>query len=142
MELGRVRLSQIAAPLTVVVTDPRGAPFSGAKVTLQGQTVPVETDKSGVATFASAPAGEVTAVVQAGGFTVKKTGPTDQTLFVTVPVCADGPILSNTELVVLFAGAGVAGFGFYKKSAAAQMVGETLLAAGIFSAVYRASCRW
>ncbi len=141
LQLGRVQLSQVTSPLIVVVTDPRGAPFSGAKVTLQGQTVPVETDGDGVARFDSARSGQVTVTVQVAGFTIKKTGSSDETLFVSVPICADGPLLTNTEIIALLLGGAALSFGLYKKSQVAQILGEMTLGAGIFNLIFRHSCR-
>jgi hypothetical protein len=135
-------LGQLSAPFTVVVTDPRGAPFKGAQVTLQGSAMPVSTDANGVASFPSAPSGQVTAQVSVMGFKLQGTGPSDQTLFITVPVCADGPLLTNTELLALVLGGAIAAAGFYWKKAPAILAGEILGGSAIFSCVYRASCRW
>lgn len=139
--LSGYKLSQ-ASPLTVVVVDPRGTPFSDAQITLQGQAMPVHTNSAGVATFPSAPAGEAIVQVRIGQFTLRAKGPTDQTLFITVPICAPGPLLTGTELVALILGAAAAAGGVLGKRRPLEMLGEVLVGAGIFTAVYRHSCRW
>lgn len=141
VRLAGSRLSQASAPFQVVVVDPMGAPFSGALVTLQGEPVPVKTDSSGVARFTYGSSGEVVAVVQVGDFTVRARGRGDETLFVKVPVCSPGPLITTAELVVLLLGAGAAAVGAARKQRAIETVGEVLLGAGIFTAVYRHSCR-
>ncbi len=135
-------LSQVSEPLRVVVIDPRGTPFAGAQVTLQGQSVPAKTDSSGVALFQSAPAGDAVVQVKVGDFTVKARGSTDQTLFVTVPICAPGPLLTGTELLALLLGGAATVGGILGKRRPVEMLGEVLIGAGIFTVVYRHSCRW
>lgn len=129
------------SPLTVVVVDPRGTPFSGAQVTLQGQAMPVSTDSSGIASF-TAPAGDVVVQVKVAGFTLRARGTTDQTLFVTVPVCAPGPILTITEMVAMLVGGSAVIGGMVYKKRAAEMFGEILVGASVFNAIFRNSCRW
>lgn len=141
VRLSGYRLSQ-ASPLIVVVVDPRGTPFSDAAVTLQGQTVPVKTDSNGVALFPSAPAGDATVQVKIGDFILKARGSTDQTLFVSVPICAPGPLLTGTEIVALLLGGVAAVSGLVYKKRAAEMLGEVLVGAAVFNAIYRNSCRW
>lgn len=102
--------------LTVVVVDPRGTPFSGAQVTLQGRAMPEKTNSSGIATFHDVPAGDAIIQVKVGGFTLRARGSTDETLFVTVPVCAPGPILTGTEVVALLVGGAAALGGLVWKS--------------------------
>jgi len=138
----RLILGQLSAPFTVVVVDPRGAPFKGARVTIQGQAVPIDTDSDGVAVFPSAPSGNVTAQVEVDGYKLIKQGSSDQTLFVTVPVCADGPLLTNTEIIALLLGGAIAGAGFYTKHRALETVGELVFGGGVFTIIYRHSCRW
>jgi hypothetical protein len=140
--LRRHWLGQLTAALKVIVTDPRGAPFKGARITLQGQAMPVDTDGDGVAVFPSAPSGEVTVQVDVQGYKLRASGPSDQTIFISVPVCANGPLLMNTEILALLVGGATAGAGFYWKKDVAIMLGEILIGASLFSSVYRASCRW
>lgn len=135
-------LSQAASPLTVVVVDPRGIPFSGAQVTLQGQSVPQKTNSSGAATFPQAPAGEAVVLVKVGDFTVRARGSADETLFVTVPVSAPEPILTAVELGALLLGGVAAIYGVTRKQRTAETVGEVLIGAGIFTIISRHSCRW
>lgn len=135
-------LAQAGESISVVVVDPRGTPFVGAQVTLQGFAMPGVTNGSGIATFTGVPAGDVVASVKVAGFSLRARGSTDQTLFVTVPVCAPGPIVSSAELVALVLGVGATAGGLIYKKRAAEMLGEILIGSSIFSAVYRASCRW
>lgn len=136
-------LSQMpTTPYLVVVTDPRGNPYPGARVTLQGQAMPQTTDSSGVATFPPVSPGQVLATVQIGDLKVNGAGTADASLSVTVPVCAPGPILSNTEIVALIAGGAMTFGGLKWKSSGVQTIGELILGAAIFSTLYRASCRW
>lgn len=130
------------SPLTVVVVDPRGTPFKDAKVTLQGQAMPVSTDSDGIATFSNIPPGDAVVQVKVAGFVMKARGSTDATLFVTVPVCAPGPILTPVEIgAILFGGAAVI-YGISNKQRAIELLGELVAGASIFSSLYRASCRW
>jgi hypothetical protein len=143
VRLPRPFLGQNTEPFRVVVVDPTGVPFSGAQVTLQGASVPVKTDSDGVATFTfGSMAGEAVVQVQVGDYTLKARGPADQTLFVTVPIAAPGPIVTVVELAALALGTVATVYGLTKKQRATATVGEVLLGAGIFTAVYRHSCRW
>lgn len=140
---GGPRLAQLtASPFTVVVSDPRGTPFKGVQVTIQGQAMPQTTDENGRATFPSVPVGQVIANVQVGDLRMPAAGNSDSTLFVTMPICADGPILTKTELLAILVGGGLAGAGFYWKQGPLKMVGEVILGAAVFTAIYRSSCRW
>lgn len=142
VRLAGTQLGQGAMPLTVVVVDPRGTPFLGAKVTLQGRATPEQTNSSGVAVFEGVPAGDALVQVNVGGFTLRAKGPVNETLFVTVPVCAPGPILTGTEIVALLVGGAAAIGGLIYKKRAAEMLGEVLVGASVFNAIYRNSCRW
>lgn len=135
-------LSQGALPLTVVVVDPRGTPFVDAEVTLQGRATPEKTNSSGIATFHDVPAGDAIVQVDVSGFVMKARGTTDQTLFVTVPVCAPGPILTPVEIGAILLGGAAVVYGISKKLRALEMAGELVAGASIFSSLYRASCRW
>jgi hypothetical protein len=126
----------------VVVTDPRGNPYPGARVTLQGQALPQTTNADGVAAFPAVSPGQVIANVQVGDLKVNGAGSADATLFVTVPVCAPGPFLSNTEIIALIGGGAMTFGGLKWKSPGIQTVGEIFLGAAVFSCLYRASCRW
>lgn len=141
VRLSSFRLSQ-GASLTVVVVDPRGTPFSDASVTLQGRAMPEKTNGAGVATFSSVPLGEVIVQIRIGAYVLRARGTTDETLFVTVPVCAPGPFLTGTELVALLLGGAATAGGIFMKKRALEMLGEILIGAGAFTAVYRHSCRW
>lgn len=140
LTLRLVRLGQLSSPYHVVVADPRGAPWKGATVTING--ISQTTDGNGVASFPSVPVGYVDARIQIGEFNIDGKGSSDSTLFVTVPICAEGPLLTNTELVALAAGSALTAAGFHWKQGVLKIVGETLLAGGIFTAIYRQSCRW
>jgi len=142
VRLSGFSLSQTFRPLTIVVVDPRGVPFSGAEVTLQGASLPSKTDSRGVVTFPAALSGEAVVQVQVGDFTVKARGPADQTLFVTVPICSPGPLITIPELGALVLGGAAAIIGMQRKNRAIETLGEVLIGAGIFTAVYRHSCRW
>lgn len=142
VRLAGASLSQAGESLVVVVVDPRGTPFSGAQVTLQGFAMPGVTNGSGIATFTGVPAGDVVATVKVAGFSLRARGSTDQTLFVTVPVCAPGPILTPVEIAAILLGGTAVVFGISKKLRALEMAGELVAGASIFSSLYRASCRW
>lgn len=141
LALKLVRLGQLpSVPYHVVVADPRGAPWKGATVTI-GDVSRV-TDGNGVASFESVPAGYIDARIKIGEFTVDGKGSSDNTLFVTVPICAEGPLLTNTELVALVTGGALAAGGYYLKKDLLSKVGELVFGASIFTIVYRHSCRW
>jgi hypothetical protein len=145
--LGQVRLAgrglgQVASgPFQVVILDPRGTPWAGARVTLQGVALPQVTDAQGVATFPSAPSGQVTANIELGGYRMTAAGDSSNTLFVAAPVCAPGPIVSKIEILAIFGGTGLTLLGAHYKQGPVQLIGETLIGAAVFSALYRNSCR-
>lgn len=135
------RLGQ--ASFQVVVVDPKGTPYPGAQVQLQGQSaIPslIPTDSSGVATFPISTAGTATVAVQVGGYTLKASGPTDRTLFVIVPVRAPEPILTGIEFVAIGVGGAAVIVGIKTKQKALQLFGELIAGACIFSSLYRANC--
>lgn len=141
LALRLVRLGQLpSSPYHVVVADPRGAPWKGATVTING--ISQTTDGNGVAAFESISAGPVDARIQLGEFVIDGKGNSDSTLFVTVPICAEGPLVTNTELVAVIAGGLLTAAGFHWKQGVMKIAGEAILGAGIFTAIYRQSCRW
>jgi hypothetical protein len=142
IRLGGTGLGQITAPLVVVVVDPRGTPFSGAQVTLQGRAMPEATNSSGIAKFGDVPAGQAVVQVKVGDYLLRAQGSTDQTLFVTVPVCAPGPLLSGTEIVALVLGIAATAGGVVKKYRSLEVLGEIFIGGAIWTSIYRHSCRW
>lgn len=136
----------IEIPFRVVVTDIRGNAFRNAKVTayVNGQELfEVSTDKTGAAAFPSTPAGgTITVRVEAEGYVVtRRIDNTDETLFISLPVCAAQPFLTTTEMVILATSGAMVGAGLkWKQLDMLQILGELGLGAAIFSAVYRHSC--
>lgn len=125
----------------VEVVDPRGVPFSGVKVTLQGQTVPQTTDSNGTVIFPQVTGAQATVVVQVAGFTMKKTGPTDETMFVVMPVAAPVPLVTIVELAALALGGIAVATGILMKRQIISTLGEIALGAGAFNIVFRHSCK-
>lgn len=134
-------LGQAAPPWSVVVTDPNGLPFADAEVSIGG--VPVgKTDSHGVALVPNPGAGSETVRIRVEGLDLVRTGRTDETLFVQVPVCAPQPFLTTAEILACGLGASLVGAGLYWKQSSLQVVGEVLFGASVFTAVYRHSCRF
>jgi hypothetical protein len=147
--LGQVRLAggpglaQVPpAPFQVVILDPRGTPWAGARVTVLGMALPQTTNSQGVAIFPSVPLGQVTVNVELGDYRMSASGDSSNTLFITAPVCSPGPVASKVELIGLFGGTVMALVGSHFKTGPVQLIGETLIGAAVFSALYRNSCRW
>lgn len=137
----RLRLGQ-SAPFQIVVTDPRGMPWEGAKISIPGAAIPQNTDDKGVATFPDVPPGQVTATIELGDYHITATGNSRDTMFVSAPLCAPGPILSKVEIVTLLGGISLFLSGIHWKNSTAKTVGELVTSAGIFTTIYRHSCRW
>lgn len=149
LRLGQERLQPpVEIPFRVVVTDIRGNAFGDAKITayVNGQQLyEVTTDSHGVAAVPLAPGvsgGVITVRVEAGGYVVnRKIENTDDTLFISLPVCAPQPFLTTTEVVIMVtAGAMVGAGSHWKQYGFLKMLGELGLGAAVFSAVYRHSC--
>lgn len=140
------RLGQqpVETEFQVVVTDIRGTPFQDAIVTafLNGQRLyDVKTDRGGNASFPSPKGGVIDVRVEAQGYVInRKVENTDETLFISLPVCASQSLITPTELGILAASGALIWAGSYWKTEVAKTVGELGLGAVIFSAVYRHSC--
>lgn len=136
----------LSAGLQVVVTDPAGRPFQ-AIVSLDAQPqITANTDSHGVANFSGQNIvpyvrdGKVAVTVQSGGLIIKREVPVDQAAFVVIPMCAPSALLTVPEMIALAAGGGCVAAGLYKKWTPLQVVGEVLVGAALFTAVYRHSC--
>jgi hypothetical protein len=144
--LGQERVQPpVEIPFRVVVTDIRGNAFRDANVTtyVNGQQLyDVATDAHGSAAFPGLKGGVITVRVEAGGYVAtRKVENTDETLFISLPVCAPQPFLTTTEIVILAAGGAMVATGMHWKGLdAIKMLGELGLGAAVFSAVYRHSC--
>lgn len=126
----------------VVVVDSRGNPFFGVTVTLSDGQQQV-TDGDGIATFTFPPRTDrVTATLDVNGTRLVKEGPTNQTLFVDIPVCGPAKLLTNTEILAILVGGGMAAGGAYWKVSALSTTGEIIVGAALFTAIYRHSCVW
>lgn len=135
----------IEIPFRVVVTDIRGNAFRDARVTasVDGQPLyDVTTDEHGAASLPVSPGRIINVRVDAGGYVAnRKVENTDETLFISLPVCAPQPFLNTTEIVIMAAAGAMVGAGnHWKQLSALKMVGELGLGAAVFSAVYRHSC--
>lgn len=131
---------------SVVVTDVKGDPFEGARVTAsRGGTDlgAMQTDSHGVAVFNSSPGQDPVQVrIDATPYVARRTLSADaansgETLFVELPVDRPEPLLTAIEICTLLAGAGAVGAGFYYKAEALKLAGEIILGAGIFTTIYR-----
>lgn len=136
----------LTAGLQVVVTDPAGRPFK-AIVSLDAQpAITAVTDSSGVANFSGQNIvqyvrdGKVAITVLVGSLVIKREVPVDQAAFIVIPMCAPAPLLTVPEMIALAAGGGCVAAGLYKKWSPLQVVGEVLVGAALFTAVYRHSC--
>lgn len=140
------RLGQqvVETPFQVVVTDIRGTPFQDAMVTafVNGQRLyDVKTGHEGIASFPPAKGGVITVRVEAQGYIInRQVESTDETLFISLPVCASQSLLTITEMGILAASGALIWAGSRWKTDVAKTVGELGLGAVIFSAVYRHSC--
>lgn len=137
----RLAQAQAPVPFKVAVIDVRGNGFSGVQVTLSDGQRAV-TDGNGIATFnpVSGPRASVTLEVE--GLRVVREGPSDQTLFIDLPICGTPVLLTKTEIVALLGGAACAAGGTVWKIDALAIAGEILVGASLFTAIYRHSCVW
>jgi hypothetical protein len=60
--------------------------------------------------------------------------------YVKIPVCLSQPILTGIEIGAIVAGVGLTLGGMYLKQQPAELVGEILIGAAAFTAIYRLSC--
>jgi hypothetical protein len=60
--------------------------------------------------------------------------------YIKIPVCLSQPILTTVEIGALAAGVGLAAVGMAWKQKHAEVVGEVLVGAAAFTAIYRHSC--
>jgi len=135
-------LGQAEIPFKVVVIDVRGNGFSGVQVSLDdGRTE--KTDSDGIATFTFPPkTADVTATLEVDGLRIVRKGPSNQALFVDLPICGTPVLLTKTEILALLGGASCAAAGTYWKVDALAVAGEILVGASLFTAIYRHSCVW
>jgi hypothetical protein len=135
-------LAQAAsASFKVVVIDVRGNGFRGVQVTLSdGQTA--VTDGDGIATFDKAPRGEVDVTLEMDGLKIARHGNTSESLFVDLPICGTPKFLTKTEIIALVGGGAMAGAGTYWDIGTLSVVGEIIVGAALFTAIYRHSCVW
>lgn len=145
--LGLVRrLGQppIEIPFKVVVTDSRGVPFKGAMVYLSSggrHLYDVSTNSGGSVEFPGV-SGAIDVRVEVAGYVVtRRVENTDETLFVQVPVCSPGELLTVTELALLAGAGALAGAGWHWKISGLKITSEIILSAVVFNAVFRAGCR-
>lgn len=146
--LGAVKLlgqPPVEIPFKVVVTDSRGAPFKDARVYVTSggkELYDISTDSGGVAAAPMLSAGRIEVRVEVAGYVMNKVvDNTDETLFIQVPICADGEILTKSELALLAGAAALAGAGWKYKMEALKTTAEIILGAVVFNAVFRANCR-
>lgn len=145
VQLGR-RLGQPPASeegaFRVVVVDARGNPFPEAHVAITSSGRPLFEILSDAQGEVRAPvSGTVDVQVDVRGFRVVRRGVgTEETLFVVLPVCAPGPVLTKVEMGLFAAAAALAGAGSYWKLDLLKLTGEVLFGATVFTAVYRNSC--
>lgn len=143
VSLPRARLGQPRDDVfRVVVVDIRGNPFRDARVSISSGGKPLYDVSTGSGGEASAPVeGPVDVRVDTDRYSVVRRGVrTDETLFVTLPVCAPAPIVSGTELGLFALAGAMAWSGKRWKSGLLQIGGEVLFGAVVFTAVYRNAC--
>lgn len=132
-------------PFRVVVTDSKGTPFKGALVYLSSGGRPlyeISTNSSGIAEVPSPVSGRIDVRIEVAGYVVnRQVESTDETLFVQLPICSPGEILTMVELGLLAGAAGLAWAGVKYKKAIPKTVAEVILGAVVFNAVFRSSCR-
>lgn len=138
------RLGQAQAPFRVVVTDVRGHVLKGATVQLLVAGGPaagiLTTDAQGQVVFPSVLNGRPVVRVTYGQIVINAEGPSDQTLVVKLGICAPEPFLTSPEILGSVGGIAIAGAGFYWDISLLRVVGEVLLGAVVFTAIYRHSC--
>lgn len=138
-----------ARQVRVVVTDVRGRAVSGAEVSAWSNGSSVAsgtTDSSGEVQLPLGPGSyDIRTVFGSRGYTFWSKASAENLgqggdVFVEVPVCSSQPLLTTAEGITLLVGAAVIGAGFYWKMKPAEVTGEVLVGAAIFTALYRISC--
>jgi hypothetical protein len=133
-----------AATGRVIVVDANDRPVPNASVSVNG--LEGRTDSYGIFNFPLpivTPGGSLTILVQDDRYSVKTTRPATEVevgAYVKIPVCLAQPILTTVELGALAAGIGLATVGMVWKQKHAEIVGEVLVGAAAFTAIYRHSC--
>jgi hypothetical protein len=131
--------------------DVDGRPVKGAHVSVRlpgavsevGETA---ADGTFVGRFAGGHPGSerVEVEVEKYGYGIVRSATVDEgirgTIFVQLPVCLPQPILTGVELGSLAAGLALAAAGLYWKVKPAELLGEVLIGASAFTAIYRHSC--
>jgi len=126
----------------IVVIDANDRPVSGASVTITNGPFG-ETDRAGIFRMSSVPGGLVSITVQKGEYAVQVTKDASELAsgaYIKIPVCLGQPIVTPVEIGALAVGIGCAIGGVYWKSKPAEVVGEVLIGAAAFTAIYRHSC--
>lgn len=135
----------------IAVVDVDGRPVKGARVSVRlPGSVPEVGETAGDGTFVVRFAGghpgsdRVEVEVEKDGYVVVRSTTMDEgirgTIFVQLPVCLPQPILTGVELGSLAAGLALAAAGLYWKLKPAELIGEVLIGAAAFTAIYRHSC--
>lgn len=135
-------LGQALAPsVRVMVTDVNGRPVDGAEVRV-GQVFLVPAGESGLYS-GSVPGGPARIVVRKGEQVIAKDvngvrG--DENVYVQFPICFAQPLLTTAEAVAFGLGAALAVAGAVTKMKTAELGGEILIGASIWTALFRLSC--
>lgn len=140
-----------AVAVRIAVVDVDGRPVKGARVLarLPG-TVPEVGETAGDGTFVGRFAGghpgseRVEVEVEKYGYGVIRSATVDEgirgTIFIQLPVCLPQPILTGVEWGSLAAGVAMTAAGLHWRFKPAELLGEILIGATAFTAIYRHSC--
>lgn len=146
------RLAQATAQarqVRIVITDMRGHVVPGAEVSAWSSGTMVAsgtTDSSGEGLLSLGDGSyDIRTVFGSRGYTFWSKASAEEIgrggdVFIKLPTCSGQPILTTSEGITLVLGAAVIAGGFYWKLGPAKVVGEVLVGAAIFTALYRISC--
>ena len=144
LQVRRFSLAQavVNAPMGhIIVVDAQDRPVSDAEVSANG--LDGRTNGRGIYEFPLPATTSVTITVRVGDYAVRTVRPAAEVetgAYVKIPVCLAQPIVTSIEIGALAVGIGCALAGVYWKAKPAEVIGEVLIGAAAFTAIYRHSC--
>lgn len=127
----------------IIVVDANDRPVSGAIVSINNLTRQYETSGFGIVNLTEIPSDLVQIKVQKDEYSVQVTKNASDLAagaYIKIPVCLSQPFVTTVEIGAFVVGIGFAAAGMYWKNQPAQVVGEVLVGAAAFTAIYRHSC--